>query len=97
MRAVLFDAVGTLIRPWPAVGAVYARAAAAHRLRCPARALEAAFHPAYRELFPERFFGRPALYKIALDIALLSSAEAVIADPEQGRWTQLSTNLGWTP
>ena len=61
MRAVLFDAVETLIRPWPSVGSVYSHAAAAHGLRCPARALEAAFHPAYRELFPERFFGRSEL------------------------------------
>jgi putative hydrolase of the HAD superfamily len=61
MKAVLFDAVGTLIRPWPSVGAVYARAGAAHRPRCPARALEAAFGPAYRELSPERFFGRSGL------------------------------------
>ncbi|MHB8836987.1 MAG: HAD-IA family hydrolase [Candidatus Methylomirabilia bacterium] len=61
MKAVLFDAVETLIRPWPSVGAVYARAAAGHGLRCPARALEATFRPAYRELFPERFFGRSGL------------------------------------
>lgn len=61
MQAVLFDAVGTLIRPWPSVGSVYARATARSGLRCPARALEAAFHPAYRELYPERFFGRSAL------------------------------------
>jgi putative hydrolase of the HAD superfamily len=61
MKAVLFDAVATLIRPWPSVGSVYARAAAVHGLRCPARALGAAFHPAYSELFPERFFGRSGL------------------------------------
>jgi putative hydrolase of the HAD superfamily len=61
VKAVLFDAVGTLIRPWPSVGSVYAGAAAAHGLRCRARALDAAFHPAYRELFPERFCGRSAL------------------------------------
>jgi putative hydrolase of the HAD superfamily len=58
MKAVLFDAVETLIRPWPSVGSVYARAAAAHGLRCQAGSLQAAFHPAYSELFPERFFGR---------------------------------------
>lgn len=61
IRAVLFDAVETLIRPWPSVGAVYARAAAGQGLRCPARALGAAFHPAYRQLFPDRFFGSSAL------------------------------------
>jgi len=61
VKAVLFDAVETLIRPWPSVGSVYARAAAGQGHRCPAGALEAAFLPAYRELFPERFFGRSAL------------------------------------
>jgi putative hydrolase of the HAD superfamily len=61
VKAVLFDAVETLIRPWPSVGSVYARAAAGLGLRCPARALEGAFRPAYQELFPERFFGRSAL------------------------------------
>ena len=60
-RAVLFDAVATLIRPWPSVGSVYARAAASRGGACPARALEAAFPPAYRELFPQRFFGRSGL------------------------------------
>jgi len=61
VRAVFFDAVGTLIRPWPSVGSVYARAAASHGPRCPAKALEAAFPPAYRELSPARFFGRTGL------------------------------------
>jgi len=61
VRAVLFDAVETLIRPWPSVGSVYAAAAAGRGLRCPARALGAAFHPAYLELFPERFCGRSGL------------------------------------
>ena len=61
VNAVLFDAVETLIRPWPSVGSVYARAAAGQGLCCPARVLETAFLPAYRELFPERFFGRSTL------------------------------------
>jgi putative hydrolase of the HAD superfamily len=61
VKAVLFDAVATLIRPWPSVGSVYARAAAEHGVRCPVRALDAAFPGAYRELFPERFYGRSAL------------------------------------
>jgi putative hydrolase of the HAD superfamily len=60
-RAVLFDAVETLIRPWPSVGAIYARGAAGCGPECSAGALEAAFLPAYRELFPERFFGRSGL------------------------------------
>ena len=54
MKAVLFDAVETLIRPWPFVGSVYARAAAGHGLRCPARALEAAFRPRRVELNGDR-------------------------------------------
>jgi putative hydrolase of the HAD superfamily len=61
VRAVLFDAVATLIRPWPSVGAVYARAAAPRGATCPARALEAAFPVAYRELSGQRFFGRSGL------------------------------------
>jgi len=61
VRAVLFDAVQTLIRPWPSVGSVYARAAAGQGVRCPVRAIEAAFPPAYRELSPERFFGSSGL------------------------------------
>jgi len=61
LKAVLFDAVDTLIRPWPSVGCVYSRAGVAHGQCCGARALEAAFRPAYRELFPERFFGRSGL------------------------------------
>jgi len=61
VKAVLFDAVETLIRPWPSVGSVYARAAAGCGLRYPKRTLEAAFLPAYRELFPERFYGRSAV------------------------------------
>jgi putative hydrolase of the HAD superfamily len=61
MKAVLFDAVATLIRPWPSVGSVYARAGSPHGLHCPARSLDAAFGPAYRELYPLRFFGRSGL------------------------------------
>ena len=61
VQAVLFDAVETLIRPWPSVGAIYARAAAGFGPTCPARALQAAFLPAYRELFAGRFFGRSGL------------------------------------
>jgi putative hydrolase of the HAD superfamily len=57
VRTVLFDAVGTLIRPYPSVGSVYSRAAAAHGVRCGARALDAHFRKAYRELMPERFAG----------------------------------------
>lgn len=61
IRAVLFDAVDTLIRPWPGVGAVYARAARAHGLRCGPLALERGFRSAYHRLLPERFFGSSGL------------------------------------
>lgn len=57
LRAVLFDAVGTIIRPFPSVGAVYARAARDCGLRCGAAFLERHFRQAYRELKPERFTG----------------------------------------
>jgi putative hydrolase of the HAD superfamily len=60
-RAVLFDAVATLIRPWPSVGSVYARAVATRGGGCAVRALDAAFPAAYRELSAERFFGRSGL------------------------------------
>ncbi|HWR98509.1 MAG TPA: HAD-IA family hydrolase, partial [Candidatus Methanoperedens sp.] len=61
MRAVLFDAVATLIRPWPSVGAVYARAVAPRGVSCGAKALTSAFPAAYRELSPQRFCGRSGL------------------------------------
>lgn len=60
-RAVLFDAVATLIRPWPSVGAVYARAVPTRGAACRVRALDAAFLRAYRELSAERFFGHSGL------------------------------------
>ena len=71
MKAVLFDAVATLIRPWPSVGSVYARAVAMHGVRCPARPLQATFGPAYRELQPLRFFGGSGLQT---------------SDPRERRW-----------
>jgi putative hydrolase of the HAD superfamily len=55
--AVLFDAVGTLIRPWPSVGSVYAGAAASAGLSCGAAALERHFRRAYHDLMPKRFAG----------------------------------------
>ena len=56
-EAVLLDAVGTLIRPWPSVGSVYSRAASSAGLACGAAALERHFRWAYHELMPERFAG----------------------------------------
>jgi putative hydrolase of the HAD superfamily len=57
LRAVLFDAVGTLMRPYPSVGSVYSRAAAACGIRCSPGILESEFRTAYRELMPRRFSG----------------------------------------
>lgn len=57
IRALLFDAVGTLMRPYPSVGSVYARVAAARGVRCPAGILQREFRAAYRELMPARFRG----------------------------------------
>jgi putative hydrolase of the HAD superfamily len=57
LRAVIFDAVGTIIRPFPSVGAVYARAVRDYGLRCPATLLDRHFRRAYRDLKPERFTG----------------------------------------
>lgn len=48
IRAVTFDAAGTLIAPFPSVGAVYAEVAQAHGLSRQAGDLEAAFGPAFR-------------------------------------------------
>ena len=42
-------------------GAVYARAAATHGVRCRGYELEWNFKPAYRELLPERFYGPSGL------------------------------------
>lgn len=57
LRAVIFDAVGTIIRPFPSVGAVYARAVRDYGVRCPATLLDRHFRRTYRELKPERFAG----------------------------------------
>lgn len=48
IRAVTFDAGGTLLDPHPSVGAVYAEVAAAHGLAAPAAELERRFRAAYR-------------------------------------------------
>lgn len=48
IRAVTFDAAGTLIAPFPSVGAVYAELAQAHGLDRSTIELQAAFGPAFR-------------------------------------------------
>jgi putative hydrolase of the HAD superfamily len=57
VRAVLLDAVGTLIRPWPSVGSVYSAVAADWGVRCPPNLLNRNFRRAYGDLMPERFSG----------------------------------------
>ena len=59
LRAVLFDAAGTLIRPREAVGRSYARAAARCGLRIEPRRLEVAFRGALRRAPPMVFPGLP--------------------------------------
>jgi putative hydrolase of the HAD superfamily len=57
IRAVLFDAVGTLMRPYPTVGSVYSRVAASCGVDCRPGVLQREFREAYRELMPRRFHG----------------------------------------
>ncbi len=48
IRAVTFDAGGTLIEPWPSVGAVYAEVAAEFGFRCEPEKLTTEFFNAWR-------------------------------------------------
>jgi putative hydrolase of the HAD superfamily len=48
--AVFFDVGGTLIRPWPSVGAVYARVGEEFGICASAEAMEQAFRSAWKEL-----------------------------------------------
>jgi putative hydrolase of the HAD superfamily len=50
IRAVTFDAAGTLISPHPGVGAIYAELAATYGIEHSAADLEAAFLPAFRRI-----------------------------------------------
>jgi putative hydrolase of the HAD superfamily len=50
IRAVFFDVGGTLIHPWPSVGAVYAEVAARHGIATDAGKIERAFHESWRAL-----------------------------------------------
>ena len=49
IRAVFFDVGGTLIHPWPSVGAVYARVGEKFDIHASAEAMEQAFRSAWRE------------------------------------------------
>jgi putative hydrolase of the HAD superfamily len=48
IRAVFFDVGGTLITPWPSVGAVYARVGAVHGFHAAPEAMETAFRAAWK-------------------------------------------------
>jgi putative hydrolase of the HAD superfamily len=48
IHAITFDVGGTLIEPWPSVGDIYARVAAAHGLNVPAELLNGRFHSAWQ-------------------------------------------------
>jgi putative hydrolase of the HAD superfamily len=48
LRAVTFDVGGTLIKPWPSVGHVYAAVAARHGVRVPAPTLNRQFVAAWK-------------------------------------------------
>lgn len=48
LRAITFDAAGTLIVPHPSVGAVYGEVARAHGLAAPGAELERRFHAAFQ-------------------------------------------------
>lgn len=52
MKAVFFDVGGTLVRPWPSVGAVYATVAARHGIAGEAAVFEESFRRAWRDLRP---------------------------------------------
>ena len=52
IRAIFFDVGGTLIRPWPSVGGVYARVGRQFGLPAEAEAMDAAFRQAWKETKP---------------------------------------------
>jgi putative hydrolase of the HAD superfamily len=50
IRALFFDVGGTLIEPWPSVGAIYSAVAARHGINADADTMESAFHAAWRQM-----------------------------------------------
>ena len=48
-KVIFFDAGGTLFRPWPSVGEVYARLALEHGVRVDAAQVEKTFHDQWRK------------------------------------------------
>lgn len=71
IRAVLFDAAGTLVAPHEPVGETYARLAAVHGVELPAWRLEDAFRRAFGSAPPPVFTGTP---------------REQLADRERGWW-----------
>lgn len=69
MRAVLFDAAGTLIRPREPIGATYARAAREHGLALAPEALSAAFRAGFAAAPPMVFPGAAPARAAALERA----------------------------
>jgi putative hydrolase of the HAD superfamily len=67
LRAVLFDAVGTLIALREPVGATYSRLAAEHGARVPADRLDEAFARVVGDAAPLVFPGEPLLRAAALE------------------------------
>lgn len=57
IRAVFFDVGGTLIEPWPSVGAVYARVGTRHGFQADAGQMESAFRSAWKQC-KQRVAGR---------------------------------------
>ncbi len=49
IKAVFFDAGGTLFRPYPSVGEIYARSALAYGLKCDPKLLEQTFYTAWKK------------------------------------------------
>ncbi len=48
IRAIFFDAGGTLFRPFPSVGEIYAKTASPFRAKCDPKVLEIEFHSAWK-------------------------------------------------
>ena len=49
IKAIFFDAGGTLFRPYPSVGEIYARTASAYGITCDPKVLEAEFYSAWQK------------------------------------------------
>ena len=63
IKVVSFDVGGTLLHPWPSVGAIYAECMADHGLHLPAAKLEAAFKQAWLDYSRSRVHDRTSSEK----------------------------------